>query len=129
MALEYFRTPALANRQKLLNGYLTGTNALPYDELEKLVSLLPPADAPAKVPTQTMTLNLMPSSTFPGGAPFLLRLPDEYQPGRSYPLLIALPDPSSDKRLDEFISRFGDLPNRHGYIIAVPQWCDPLKNR
>jgi pimeloyl-ACP methyl ester carboxylesterase len=129
MALEYFRTPALANRQKLLNGYLAGTNALPYDEMEKLVSLLPAPDAPEKLPTGTVNANLMPSSTFPAGAPYLLRLPDEYQPGRSYPLLIALPDPSSDKRLDEFLSRFGDLPNRHGYIIAVPQWFGPRKNK
>lgn len=129
MALEFLRTDNIEKRKKLLKDYLASQHALTYDELEKLVSLLPPPDAPAKAPTTTVALNLQPSSTFPAGARYVLRLPDEYQPGRSYPLLIALPDPVVDRNAETFLDRFGELPNRHGYIVAVPQWWDAMKTR
>jgi pimeloyl-ACP methyl ester carboxylesterase len=126
MAMEYLRTPSGATRQKILAAYMGGPNALAYDELEKLVSFLPPPDAPEKLPKEMVTLNLTPSVAFPSGASYLLRLPDEYQHGRSYPLLIALPDPLLDKTPENLLARLGDLPNRLGYIVAVPQWWDPL---
>lgn len=129
MALEFLRSDEPLKRQKLLADYLKTEHALPYDELEKLVSLLPPPDAPATTPTDTFRMNLLPSVTFPAGAPFLVRLPDEYQAGRSYPLLIALPDPRPDMdgTPQGLLARFGDMPSKNGYIIAVPQWWDPLK--
>jgi predicted esterase len=104
---------------------------MPYDELEKLVSLLPPPDAPAATPRDTIRMNLLPSVTFPSGAPFLVKLPEEYQAGRSYPLLIALPDPrpEMDGTPQGLLARFGDMPSKHGYIVAVPQWWDPLKSK
>ncbi len=98
-----------------------------YDELEKLVSLLPPPDAPAALPHGTVLMNLLPTTTYPMGAPFLVRVPDEYQPGRPYPLLIALPDPQMDRTPSAFLALFEEMANRNGYIVAVPQWWDPKK--
>ena len=43
--------------------------------------------------------------TYPNGVDYLLRLPDEYQPGRSYPLLVALPDPNLDKGAPVLLER------------------------
>ena len=110
-----------------MQGYLGGTAALKYDDLEKLVSLIPPPEAPAMLPNGTQTVALPPTVQSPNGVTFLLRLPEEYQPGRSYPLLILLPDPLMDRNPQTFLDRFGDLPSRHGYIVAVPQWWDPTQ--
>jgi pimeloyl-ACP methyl ester carboxylesterase len=126
MALDYFRTPAAGNRIRALEKYLAADYALAYDELEKLVSLIPPPDAPETVPTGLTTVKLPPSVQNPIGVTFLLRLPDEYQPGRSYPLLLLLPDPDMDRGAQALLDRFADLPSRHGYIVAAVQWWDPM---
>jgi len=122
MALDYFRTPALGNRQAIMDRYLKGEYALKYDDLEKLVSLIPPPEQPEVLPKDTVSVNLSPTVASPLGANFLLRLPDEYQPGRSYPLLVLLPDPYQDKSAKGILDRFGDLPSRHGYIVVAMQW-------
>lgn len=134
MALDYLRTPAAAGRNNVLGGYLGGPNALKYDELEKLVSLLPPPDAPQTLPTGTEVLNLQPAVEAPAGVNYVVRLPEEYQPGRSYPLLILLPDPFGDQNppatpMQNFADRFGDLASRHGYIVASVQWWQPGQDR
>jgi pimeloyl-ACP methyl ester carboxylesterase len=132
MALQYLRTPSAQGRDKVLKGWLGGPNALKYDELEKLVSLLPPPEAPAVLPTGTVAMTLPPTVEAPAGASFVLRLPDEYQPGRSYPLLLLLADPAGDQGtsvpMQNFLDRFGDLPDRSGYIVASVQWWLPNKS-
>jgi pimeloyl-ACP methyl ester carboxylesterase len=130
MALEYLRTPAPNTRHANLANYLAKPTALKYDELEKLVSLLPPPDAPAEPPKGPAAMQLPKTVQMPNGVDFVVRLPDEYQPGRSYPLLILLPDPTDDQRppaspMQNFLDRFGDLPSKLGYIVVVPQWWDP----
>jgi pimeloyl-ACP methyl ester carboxylesterase len=129
MALAYLRENNRAEREKILKAYLASTSALAYDDLEKLVSLLPPPEAPATPPAGLERGKLPPTVEQPMGVEFILRLPEEYQPGRSYPLLILLPDPRDDKVPDYMLDRFADLPTRLGYIVAVPQWWDPLKNK
>jgi len=134
MALDYLRTPAAAGRNQILQGYIGGPNALKYDELEKLVSLLPPPEAPAKLPTGSEAIVLPATVQAPAGVTFMVHLPDEYQPGRSYPLLLLLPDPLDDQGppgtpMQTFLDRFGDLPTRHGYIVASVQWWLPGKFR
>jgi pimeloyl-ACP methyl ester carboxylesterase len=129
MALEYLRTHNKGEREKLLKNYLGTENALSYDDLEKLVSLLPPPDAPDVPPTGPARVQLPPTVDQPLGVEFIVRLPEEYQPGRSYPLLILLPDPNDDKVPDQMLERFGDVPTRLGYIVAVPQWWDPQTKR
>jgi len=128
MALAYLRENNRGERDKILKSYLESTAALAYDDLEKLVSLLPPPEAPAVPPAGLERGKLPPTVEQPMGVEFIVRLPEEYQPGRSYPLLILLPDPIDDKVPDYMLDRFADLPTRLGYIVAVPQWWDPLKN-
>jgi pimeloyl-ACP methyl ester carboxylesterase len=121
-ALDYLRNPQRGLREAALKQYLATPYALPYDELEKLVSLLPPPEAPASLPKDTAAVTLTPSVTYPNGVTFLVRLPEEYQPGRSYPLLILLADPAMDRTPDALLNEVGDLAARHGYIVAAPQW-------
>jgi hypothetical protein len=127
MAAEYLREPNPAMRQGIMKKYLAAQYAMAYDELEKLVSLLPPPDAPAVPAAGIVAMNLPPTVKYPMGPPVLIRVPDEYQPGRSYPLIIALPDPEQDKTPNAFLAQFEEIANRHGYIVAVPQWWDPIK--
>jgi predicted esterase len=126
MAAKYFREAVLLDREKILTEYLGTPQALKYDELEKLVSLLPPPDAPAMLPTGVASLMLPPSPEVPQGMNYLLRLPEEYQPGRSYPLLILLHDGSTGGAANQtpakLLADFGDLPSRLGYIVAAPEW-------
>jgi predicted esterase len=128
MALEYLRTPRALDREKILTAYLGNPQAFKYDELEKLISFLPPPDAPATLPVGTVQTSVPPIPELPQGMNYVLRLPDEYQPGRSYPLLILLPDGSTSNGANEtpadLVARFGDLPSRLGYIVAAPQWLD-----
>ena len=127
MAQDYFRNPQRGLREAELKKYLGTSYALPYDELEKLVSLLPPPEVPSSLPKETTSVTLPPSVTYPNGVTFMLRLPDEYQPGRSYPLIILLADPSMDRSPDALLAEFGELASRHGYIVAAPQWWDAGK--
>jgi predicted esterase len=134
MAMKYFREPNPLAREKILTEYLGTPQALKYDELEKLVSLLPPPDAPAMLPTGIAATSVPPAPELPQGLSYLLRLPDEYQPGRSYPLLILLhdgngagaatgsPKDGENEPPAKLLERFGDLPSRLGYIVAVPEW-------
>jgi pimeloyl-ACP methyl ester carboxylesterase len=126
MALSYLRSPNRQIRQAVLTDYAKLPDALPFDELERVVSLLPPPDAPAEYPTGPVTLNLPKGFDFPKGNEYLLKLPDEYSPGRSYPLLILLPD--GFERPEEMLRQFGETTSSHGYIVAVLKWYDPLVN-
>src|SRR5262245_57339888 len=128
MALDYLRNPQKGARETQLQAYFRGPYALPYDELEKLVSLMPPPDAPSTLSKETTSITLGPTVAYPNGAKFILRLPEEYQPGRSYPVLILLADPNLDRTPDALLAEFGDLPSRLGYIVAAPEWWDPKKN-
>jgi predicted esterase len=127
MALDYFRNPVRGDRDRILKNYLEGSSALPYDELEKLVSLLPPPEAPEELPNGEAKFNLVPTVEFPKGVTFHMRLPEEYHPGRSYPLLILLADPGQDRGPEYLLRVFADLASRHGYIVAAPQWWDPQR--
>lgn len=127
MALAHFRNPNKRARLDDVDVYKKTADALSFDELEKLVSLLPPPDAPAEIPTGPTEVKLPKSFEFPKGAEFLLKLPDEYSPGRPYPLLILLPD--GFERPEEMLRQFGETTSSHGYIVAVLKWYDPLVNK
>ncbi len=128
MAQEYLQITGAPDRVKFLAGYLALPHALKYDELEKLVSLLPPPDAPNPLPIGgTFERSLPPIPAIPQGLNFTLQLPEEYQPGRSYPLIILLRD--KGERTIDLLARLGDLPSRNGYIVAVPQWLEPMSSK
>lgn len=129
MAQEYFNNPNKRNRIAAMNAYEKLPDALPFDELEKLVSLLPPPEAPKTHPVGKAEMILPPSVDYPKftkGVEYLLKLPDEYSPGRPYPLLVLLPD--GFQKPEEMLQQFGDVPTSQGYIVAVLKWYDPLLN-
>ena len=114
MALSYLREESSQKRRDMLLTYIGNTpDALPFDELEKLISLLPPPDAETGLSNAAMTKNV-------AGARYLLKLPPEYRHTRAYPLLIVLPE-GGDTPVDT-LKRLGDLPARYGMIVAVVDW-------
>lgn len=114
VALEYLRDTSSQRRRTILTTYESDTDALPFDELEKLISLLPPPDAEknlSQTPMQMMQ---------PRGVRYLLQLPPEYQHNRPYPLLLAFPN--GGERVEQCLKRLGDLPGKNGHIVVVMDW-------
>ena len=122
MALDYLRQDANQNRQTTLAEYLSSKDVLPFDELEKLISLLPPPLASKEIPSEPV---FQKTERIPGtldGVNYLLSLPPEYQHTRAYPLLLVLPN--GNEPLQDVLKRMGDLPGRYGVVIAVVDWTN-----
>ena len=56
----------------------------------------------------------------PKGGAYFVRLPDEYHPGRPYPLFIAISH--STVPAEQTLSRLAYEANRNGYILVAPVW-------
>jgi pimeloyl-ACP methyl ester carboxylesterase len=116
MALSYLRTDSGIKRREILKDYEQDADALPFDELDKLISLLPPPNAEtdlSKGPVEKKTAQ---------GMNYLVQLPPEYQHGRPYPLLLVLP--KGGERMAAALNKLGDLPGKNGYIVAAVDWND-----
>jgi len=61
------------------------------------------------------------------GLTYLLKLPPEYHPGRSYPVIIALNDPLLAP--EKMCAALAGDAARNGYIVAVPIWCSQFGNQ
>ncbi|MCE9534237.1 MAG: hypothetical protein K8T89_24420, partial [Planctomycetes bacterium] len=120
VALKYLRESNSAKRRDMFTEYQKDKDTLPFDELEKLISLLPPPEAEKEIPTGPVTRNSGPLPSTTVGVSYLLQLPPEYQHGRSYPLLIILGQ--GGERPSDTLKKFGDLPARYGFIVAVLEW-------
>ncbi len=115
MAMNYLRESSSQKRRDAVLDYVgDSVNALPFDELEKLISLLPPPEAEKTISTTAVT-----KKTF-AGTSYLLKLPPEYRHTRSYPLLMVLPEVGDAP--DKVLQRLGDLPARYGMIVAIVDW-------
>ena len=125
IALNYLREPASQKRREILLNLQLDTQALPFDELEKLISLLPPPEALKEISYLPVEMKTGAIPGLIGGVNYFLHLPPEYQHGRAYPLLIVLP--GGGERPNEALKRFGDLPGRNGYIVAVLDWTAAFK--
>jgi pimeloyl-ACP methyl ester carboxylesterase len=125
LALNYLREPLTPKRFNLIQQYNADPEALPFDELEKLISLLPPPEAEKDTSTTAADKTTGPLPGTASGARYLLKLPPEYRHGRAYPLLIILPE--GGERPADVLKRFGDLPSRHGFIVAVLDWSTGFK--
>ncbi len=134
LALKCQREPLGNNRQMLLAAFAQQYGAPAPDELAQVITLLPPPEPfdPASPQVTPLTpaecegvpgvvrVTTGPLADYPAGATYLLRLPPEYQPGRSYPVLIAL----GDRELgpEGLIARLAEQCERGGYILAAPVW-------
>jgi hypothetical protein len=120
VALAFLRDTSAQNRRAILNAYEQDKSALPFDELEKLISLLPPPDAEKNLSQSPMELK---SPRLPGqtdGVRYVVQLPPEYQHNRPYPLLLAFP--KGGERTNVCVDRLKDLAGKNGYILAVMDW-------
>jgi hypothetical protein len=120
VAIEFLRDASAQNRRAILNAYELDTNALPFDELEKLISLLPPPEAEKNLTETPMALKTPRLSGQADGVRYLVQLPPEYQHNRPYPLLLAFP--SGYESTTKCLERLRDLAGTNGYIVAVMDW-------
>lgn len=120
--LEHQRTHDAAARRRLFETYQQ-KEPLGLDEITQVISLAPPAETPTpgpKVATGVEDRTTDVPWTQNGRIPYVLQLPQEYQPTRTYPVLIAL-HAAGQKPLDA-LAGWSTEANRHGYILAAPAW-------
>ncbi len=122
MVQMYLTTKVANTRFKIYEEYTRKSEALPYDVLEKLISLLPPPDRKPEddVLSGPQDKNSGELPNFAKGINYTLELPPEYQSGRSYPLLVLLGD--AGEKPSAFLKRLKGLAAKSGYIVAVPDW-------
>lgn len=139
MAMDYLREDIQNNRSGMLKKYLASTDRLPPDELAQLITLLPPIDKEdlAKIRGTKIDAKLAgvdgiykietgPVAEDTAGMTYMLRLPPEYHPGKSYPVVIALNDPVLDP--EKMLGALAGDAARNGYILAAPVWCGKFGN-
>ncbi len=141
MALAYLRSDVQNDRTGILKKYIASTDRLPPDELAQLITLLPPIDGEpdlAKIRGATKVdakvagaegVSKVESGSIPettAGFTYYLKLPPEYNPGRSYPLIVALNDPYLAP--EKMVGALAADASRNGCIVAVPVWCSQFGN-
>ncbi len=148
--LEYQNTRDEGTRQRLLYAYQQRGEALAIDELAQLIRFLPPPDpfnlwsaalGPWPVPAPHWPLAtlywpvltghwplradyLQFQANVPGsirkGPTYLVQLPLEYHPGRSYPVLFVLHEGNGIPQT--MLRRWAALAGQHGYLLVAPVW-------
>jgi len=130
--LDYQRADDLNRRNEILADFKKD-KPVPIDELGQIISLLPPGD-PENLSARTGTLlparngippgvykrNTAPLTALPAGIPYFVKLPPEYHHGRTYPVLIALTNPSIDA--EQMLGSLAREADRNGYILLAPDW-------
>jgi pimeloyl-ACP methyl ester carboxylesterase len=118
MVLDYQRTRSIDERKKMLAAYLKDKTAtVPLDEIAQMVPHLPPPEPPERIDTKPVEKTI---GAGRGAINYLLQVPPEYTPGRSYPLVILLCN-SGDKPEDIF-KRWSAMGSENGYFLAAPTW-------
>ncbi len=119
--LKYQMTPDPDDREKLLRDYQAiQSRALAPDEMAQLLSLLPPPEPYPDMSPEPVELQTKLPWKRKGDIRYLLQLPPEYHPGRSCPVLIALPQAGEKPRT--MLENCGELAAKFGYLLAVPDW-------
>jgi dienelactone hydrolase len=149
MVREYEKTHETAGRKQIVEGYLK-SDAIAFDELAQVIRFLPPPDAletmslarsaanmgllpgPAStvyravaaleraLPAPRAALQVTLASGIRRGANYLVQLPPEYHPGRSYPVLFALHRAGSTPQ--EILQPWSTLAAQNGYFLVAPEW-------
>jgi len=118
---EYLKTATAPGRQQLAEEYQkTESEALAYDELAQLISLLPPIEPEEKLATDVMPLETKLPWAGKQTTNYLVQLPREYTHGRAYPVLVVLHQ--AIEKPAETLGRWMDLAQQHGYILIAPEW-------
>src|SRR5207249_1435351 len=112
MVLVYLQADSDPERKKVLADFSSAKNALSIDEVEQVITLLPPPLAEEKLPKETVERKVA------GGISYLLQLPPEYYHTRAYPLLIVLHNTGETPK--KMLARFAEKAKEEGYILAAP---------
>lgn len=123
MVLEYLKVTSAAARNKIASDYLKLSDAIPFDELEKLISLLTPPDAEPDPKSKLTAKQSGPLPGLPKGLSYHIQLPEKYQHGRPYPLLILLPN--AGMKSEELMAALASCPIAMG--ISWPQFNGPTE--
>jgi predicted esterase len=89
------------------------------DQVARMIQMLPPALASEKITSDIETRSI--SLTDSDGGDYLVQLPPEYHPYRSYPVLVLLN--SHREKAEPMFKRFSDQAARNGYILVAPLWA------
>lgn len=140
MLMDYLNNPKINDRTGILKDYQKGSDQLGADEIAQIVSLLPPIDpedlgkrrgkpVPEKECGAPDTYKIV-SGPLPDdrdGVTYYLRLPREYHHGRSYPVVVAIHDPSMAAA--KMIGLLANECERNGYILIAPEWASEFGNK
>jgi hypothetical protein len=94
---------------------------LTIDEIARAITMLPAPEADL-APRTANPVELRTRNPFSGASPcrFRLQMPAEYNPNRSYPLLIVLPN--TGQTVEIAVAPWEVEAQRHGYCIACVEW-------
>ncbi|MCU0702683.1 MAG: hypothetical protein MUF18_01675 [Fimbriiglobus sp.] len=138
MITDYLNERASNARVTLLQKYQQSNDALGADEIAQLVTLLPPSDPEDLANRRGKLIDVkesgapdvyqVDSGALPDdtdGVSYVIRLPREYQHGRTYPLLVALHDPALPPA--GMVGNLAAEADRNGYILVAPEWLTRKK--
>jgi pimeloyl-ACP methyl ester carboxylesterase len=118
MILKYQRGEDAEARKALLAAHQKGSKLSP-DVVARLIRYLPPPEPPEKLGPLPLKLTGRPADGGKG-AEYLLQLPPEYSPYRSYPVLIVLH--KAGEKPAQALEHWKDLGARYGFLLAAPTW-------
>jgi pimeloyl-ACP methyl ester carboxylesterase len=119
----YLRAKDAAEQARLFADY-RNRGPLSLDEVSQLIALAPPPEpvprpaGPAATGVEERRTQLPWTQARPVN--YHLRLPPEYRPTRSYPVIVTLH--GAGERPEVALARWADDAARHGYIVAAPDW-------
>ena len=137
LALDYLREPIANERAKRLDRFVSEQGGPPApDELAQTLTLIPPVNPidltgrdwtpvpKARVGGVEGIVRVKGAPTFAVGAgvEYVMKLPLEYDHGRSYPVVIALPGGSLDA--EKMVALLAEQAERNGYILVAPDWSN-----
>jgi predicted esterase len=120
LVLEYQRTKGRADRDKVLARIKANVRA-GTDVVARVIRSLPPPQ-PFAAKLNDEPLEMKAPSLIKGGrdAKYLLQAPREYNPNRSYPVLIALHKGADKAEL--VLEKWSQLAAENGFFLAAPFW-------
>lgn len=109
-------------RQRLIDAFAK-EHRLGVDTFVRMIPFLPPPEPPESTSMEPQKLTIGEGQA--RGTPYLLQLPPEYHPSRSYPVLFLLH--AVGDKAEYMMARFRELGARHGYILVAPTWGKGLR--
>jgi pimeloyl-ACP methyl ester carboxylesterase len=124
LVLEYCQESNAGARQKILARYEKEVAPrVDFDEVAQLIESLPPVD-PGKITDELTEVTVGKGKN---AATYHLKLPPEYSHGRTYPVLIVLPN--AGEKATTALKRWEKAAADHGYVLAAVDWDTGFKNR